>query len=69
MAITLFAALEVRQACPANVAAASALNMVAAFSFFDRVSTGRAVLHILLPFAPFKKCCVWVFLVFFVSLT
>ena len=69
MAIALFAALEVLQAYPANVAAAPALNMVAAVSFLNCVSTGRAALHVRLPFAPFKQRRVWVFLVFFVSLT
>ena len=69
MAIALFAALEVIQAYPANVAAALALNMVAAISFLNCVPTGRTALHIALPFAPFKQRRVWVFLVFFVSLT
>lgn len=68
MAITFLTASEVLQACPANMAAAPALNMVAAISFLNCVSTGRAVLHIPLPLAPFKQCCIWVFLVLFVIL-
>jgi len=69
MAITLIAGLGVFQTCPTNVAAIPILNMVAAISFLDCISTGRAVLHVPIPFAPFKQSCIRVFLVFLVCLT
>src|SRR5438132_5764127 len=54
MAITLIAGLGVFQTCPTNEAAIPILNMVAAMRFLDCISTGRAVLHVPIPFCTIQ---------------